>query len=410
MDKEIVKILLPETIEFLKKIIRIPSTSGQEQEAIQIIYDQFKPLVNEIELMPLDNELKNDPDYSFPIEGIDYANRHNLRAVLRGKGNGRSVIFNTHVDVVPPSALQQRAFDPFEKDGLIYGRGACDAKGQVATLFLMLNLLKKSNLKLPGDVIFHFVVEEENGGNGTLAAIRKGEQADAAIVMEPTGLRIFPYVRGAVWFKVTCVGKPGHSGSGGKRISALELAIEAMKIMRDYHDQLLADSKGIPLFDAYEDPMPITFGKLHAGDWPATIPNKAIVEGVLGFLPNKTKEQVMHEVEMTIREKGSEDLKNNFQIKFMYRHDCHTLSPDHDLVKSMSAACSKVGIQPAISAMAASCDSWFYNNQLNIPTIVFGPGDLGVAHSNQEHIAVSKVEQAAEILLEFLKNWCKKEN
>jgi len=396
---------LPEAVEFLKKIIRIPSMSGQEQEAIQLIYDQFKPLVDEIELVPLDNDLKNDPDYSFPIEGIDYSGRHNLRAVLRGNGDGRSVIFNTHVDVVPPSALQERAFDPFEKDGLIYGRGACDAKGQVATLFLMLNLIKQLNIKFSGDIIFHFVVEEENGGNGTLAAIRKGEQANAAIVMEPTGLRIFPYVRGAVWFRVTCVGKPGHSGSGGKRISALDLAIEAVKIMRNYHDRLLADSKGIPLFDNYRDPMPITFGKLHAGDWPATIPNKAVFEGVLGFLPNKTKEQVMHELEMMIHEKGTEDLKNNFQIEFMYRHDCHTLSPDHELVKNISTACSEIGVQPEISAMAASCDSWFYNNQLKIPTIVFGPGDLGVAHSNQENIAVSQIEQAAEILLEFLKNW-----
>ena len=396
---------LPEAVEFLKKIIRIPSMSGQEQEAIQLIYDQFKPLVDEIELVPLDNDLKNDPDYSFPIEGIDYSGRHNLRAVLRGNGDGRSVIFNTHVDVVPPSALQERAFDPFEKDGLIYGRGACDAKGQVATLFLMLNLIKQLSIKFSGDIIFHFVVEEENGGNGTLAAIRKGEQANAAIVMEPTGLRIFPYVRGAVWFRVTCVGKPGHSGSGGKRISALDLAIEAVKIMRNYHDRLLADSKGIPLFDNYRDPMPITFGKLHAGDWPATIPNKAVFEGVLGFLPNKTKEQVMHELEMMIHEKGTEDLKNNFQIEFMYRHDCHTLSPDHELVKNISTACSEIGVQPEISAMAASCDSWFYNNQLKIPTIVFGPGDLGVAHSNQENIAVSQIEQAAEILLEFLKNW-----
>ncbi len=51
-------------------------------------------------------------------------------------------------------------------------------------------------------------------------------------------------------------------------------------------------------------------------------------------------------------------------FEFMYRHDCHTLSPDHELVKGLSEACSKTGIQPEISAMAASCDSWFYNNQL----------------------------------------------
>ncbi len=253
-----VKKILPMTRDFLKAIIRIPSTSGKEEQAIQLIYNRIVRLVDEIELVPLDNNLKSDPDYSSPIEHIDYSGRHNLRAVLKGNGAGKSILFNTHVDVVPPSALQERAFDPFEKDGLLYGRGACDAKGQIATLFLLLNLIQKSKLKFAGDIIFHFVVEEENGGNGTLAAIRRGEQADAAIVMEPTGMKILPYVRGAVWFRLTCVGKPGHSGSGGRRISALDLAIEAMSILRDYHDHLLAASKGIPLFDDFVDPMPIT--------------------------------------------------------------------------------------------------------------------------------------------------------
>ena len=406
MIKPDVKKFLPMTIEFLKAIIRVPSTSGREEPVIQLIHDRIEPLVDEIELAPLDNAIKNDPDYSSPIENIDYSGRHNLSAVLKGDGTGKSVLFNTHVDVVPPSALQERAFDPYEQDGSIYGRGACDAKGQIATLFLLLNLIQKSQLKFAGDIMLHFVVEEENGGNGTLAAIRNGVSADAAIVMEPTGMKIFPYVRGAVWFRVTCVGKPGHSGSGGRRISALDLAIEAMAIMRNYHDRLLAASKGIPLFDDYADPMPITFGKCHAGDWPATIPNKAIVEGVLGFLPNKTKEQVMQEIEDTIRETGSEELKSNFQIEFIYRHDCHTLSPEHKLVTILADSCMKTGLQPAISAMAASCDSWFYQNQLKIPTVVFGPGNLAVAHSNQEHIAISQIEQAANVLFEFLKNWC----
>ena len=125
-------------------------------------------MVDKIELIPLDNNLKNDSDYSFPIGGIDYSGRHNLRARLKGNGNGKSIVFNTHVDVVPPSALQERAFDPYEDNGLIYGRGACDAKRQIATLFLILNLIKQSNIKLSGDIIFHFVVEEENGGNVTL--------------------------------------------------------------------------------------------------------------------------------------------------------------------------------------------------------------------------------------------------
>lgn len=398
--------LLSDAVDFLKGLIRIPSLSGEESEAISYIREHFLPLCDIVEFMPLSDALKEDPDYASPVPDIRYQGRHNLRAVIAGSGGGKSLLFNTHADVVPPSAMQDKPFDPFIDDGVLFGRGACDAKGQIATLYLLLKAIKREKLKFKGDIILHIVVEEENGGNGTLAAIRQGERADAAIVMEPTNLRIFPSVRGAVWFRVSSFGTPGHSGSAGKRISALDLAVEAMGIMRRYHDDLLAESKWIPLFDDYADPMPITFGKLTAGDWPATIPNKAVFEGVLGFLSNRTRFDVMAELERAIRSKGSEELRDNFNIEFIYRHDTHVLDVDHPLVTGLKDACDRCGVVTKISAMAASCDSWFYNNQLNIPTVVFGPGDLSAAHSNREHIRIDDLRNGADVLMTFISRWC----
>ncbi len=396
---------LPKTIDFLKKLISIPSLSGNEEKAIQFIYDAFLPLTDEIELVALSDKIKNDPDYSTPIPSLQYKGRHNIRAVFKGTGDGRTVLFNTHADIVPAQPSQ---FDPFVKDGAIYGRGACDAKGQIATLYLLLCLLKQEKIWLKGDIIIHIVVEEENGGNGTLSAIRKSEQADAAIVMEPTSLKILSSVRGAVWFRVKTRGKPGHSGSGGKRISAMDLAIETKQILAGYHQKLLAASKGITLFDDYENPMPITFGKLHAGDWPATIPQHAALEGVLGFLPNKNRFQIMDEIKNEIGSNGSEELKANFDLEFMYRHDAHVLPVNHSLVATLYQSCKKLNLPAEIAAMVASCDSWFYNNQLNIPTVVFGVGDLAVAHSDHEHIKISDLESAAKVLMNFLMDWCDK--
>jgi acetylornithine deacetylase/succinyl-diaminopimelate desuccinylase-like protein len=56
--------------------------------------------------------------------------------------------------------------------------------------------------------------------------------------------------------------------------------------------------------------------------------------------------------------------------------------------------------------MTASCDSWFYNNQLHIPTVVFGPGSLRFAHSNEEQIGLDEIGEAAAILVRFLSEWC----
>ena len=362
--------------------------------------------LGEVECVPLSNALRDDPDYSDPVPNLDYEGRSNLRFRLPGSGGGRTLLFNTHLDVVPPSQGQQRPFDPVVEGTVVRGRGACDAKGQVAALFAALAAVKRSNTPLHGDVIAHLVVEEEVGGNGTLAMARRGERADACIVMEPTGMQILTSVRGAVWFRVVCTGRPGHSGRATETVSALKMAIQVVGILERYHARLLAASRGFPLFDPFPNPMPITFGKLNAGDWPATAPARAVVEGVLGLLPNKTRFQVMEEMRQAILEEGDPWLREHFALEFMYRHDSHVLDPAHALPRALESACAETGVATRISAMTASCDSWFYNNQLGIPSVVFGPGSLGFAHTNEEQIDMAEIDAAARVLARVITQWC----
>jgi acetylornithine deacetylase len=329
-----------------------------------------------------------------------------LRLRLPGTGGGKRLLLNSHADVVPPSQGQEKPWEAVEKDGIIFGRGACDAKGQVATIYLVLAALKRLNLPLAGDVIAHIVNEEENGGNGSLAMARAGETADACIVMEPSGGKIFSSVRGAVWFRILCQGKAGHSGRAGDTISALTLARKAMDLFEKYHDDLLAASRGIPLFDKYENPMPITFGRCVAGDWPATAPARATVEGVLGLLPNKTRYQVMDELRAVLQQSGDPRLRERVALEFMYRHDSHVLDTRHPLVQGLKQSCDRWGLAAEVDALTASCDSWLYNNQLKIPTVVYGPGTLRYAHSNEEQIALGEIEQAGCVLTDFAKQWC----
>jgi len=392
------------TEQFLCDLIRLPSLPGKEQQAVEYAAQRFAE-VGEVERIPLANALHEDEDYSDPVPGIEYEGRSNLRVRVAGTGGGRSLLLNTHLDVVPPSPGQDQAFEPRVSADCVYGRGACDAKGQVAALFTGLLAAQRLGVKFNGDILAHLVVEEEVGGNGALAMVRRGERADGCIVMEPTDLRILSSVRGAVWFRVTCTGRAGHSGSGGT-VSALKMAIRTLEILEQYHARLLAASRGIALFDRFANPMPITFGKLAAGVWPATTPASASVEGVLGFLPNKTHQAVAEEIRQAIREGGDEWLRDHFKLEFMYRHDAHVLDPGHPLVKGLEACCREAGASGEVSAMTASCDSWFYNNQLRIPTVVFGPGSLRFAHSNEEQIGLNEIAEAATILVRFFAEWC----
>jgi acetylornithine deacetylase len=156
--------------------------------------------------------------------------------------------------------------------------------------------------------------------------------------------------------------------------------------------------------------MPITFGRCVAGDWPATAPARAVVEGVLGLLPNRTRYQVMDEIRAVLSQSDDPRLLERVQIEFMYRHDSHVLDPQHPLVRQLQQCCVDWEVPSGVDALTASCDSWFYNNQLGIPTVVYGPGTLRYAHSNEEQITLQEIAQAACVLADFALRWCGERN
>ena len=389
--------------DLLMDLIRIPSVRGQEGLAARYLCDRLQSLTDRCELIAIDDAIMQDPDYAFPLPGHTYRDTPNLECVVRGNGHGRSVVFNTHLDVVPPSEGQTQAYEPNEENGTIFGRGACDAKGQVATLYALILLLRERGVRPPGDLTFHRVVEEENGGNGTLAMIRRGVRADAAVVLEPSEMSIIPAVRGAVWFDLKVFGRAAHSGNVAGRISALDKAMIAMHALREYHDRLLADSRGLPLFDEFADPMPLTFGMLTAGNWPASVPSVAELKGVLGFLPNHCRHQVQEEMRQTLCSQSDEWLRDHFELTFpMLNSDGNMIPVDHPLVTSLRGAIRRNQVTDRVRAMTASCDAWLYNNQAQIPTIVFGPGSLGHAHSKEEQIKLDDILTAASVLADWV--------
>jgi acetylornithine deacetylase len=387
-------------------LVAIPSLCGQETAAMECAERAFAA-VADVRRVELSNELRKDDDFSDPVPGIEYAGRWNLRAAMAGKGGGKRLLLNTHLDVVPPSQGQDRPYDPRIADGFVHGRGSCDAKGQVATIYLAMAALKDLGVRLGGDVIAHLVVEEEVGGNGTLAMARQGEKADGCIVLEPTELRVLSSIRGAVWFNITLKGRPSHPSSVAQSRSALDMGIRVVEILKGYHKRLLEASRGQPLFDKYPIPMPLVVGKFHAGNWPATAAGEAQLEGILGLLPNKTARQVLAEMEQAIRAEGGSEIADNFQLRSTYRHDCSVCPTDHALPVALQAAAKAAGRGGAIDALTASCDACFYNNRLKVPTVVFGGGSLGVAHSNEERMPLADLATAGETLVHFILQWCK---
>ena len=411
---EVIDLLTNETIDFLFELIRIPSTRGDEGPVNKLIFEKLHKYCDKAELMQIPESFKNDPDYSWPLADLTYQDTQNLRLHIKGNSpsDGKSLVINAHTDVVPPSKGQIDPFKPKLIENIVYGRGACDDKGQIAVLYLLIKVLNRLKLKPQGDLFFDLVVEEENGGNGTLFMVRNPVYTDAAIVLEPTEMKICAATRGAVWFEVHVRGKSGHSGSSKKPVSALKMALKAMAAIEKYHDKLLHSSRGInKLFDEYNDPMPVTFGMIEAGDWPATVPATALFKGLLGFLPDRTIQEIQSGLINTIRESEDTWLSENFEIIFnMLNNEGCEIPVDHPLVQTLQLARRDAGKKPIVSGLTAACDSWRYNNQLNIPTIVLGAGSLwDYAHSNNEQIKVAEILDCAKTLLYFVDRWCRLE-
>jgi len=163
--------------------------------------------------------------------------RANLVGVYKGTGGGKSLIFNGHVDVVPPGAEEEwteaSPWSGMVSDGKIWGRGASDMKGGNAAALISLKALLKAGYKPKGDVILEYVVGEEmmNTPAGTGAVIKRGYRADGAIVVEPTShpyrMSLVPVSLGVFYMAVNIKGRAVHAcmrgelvrdGGGGSKV------------------------------------------------------------------------------------------------------------------------------------------------------------------------------------------------
>ncbi|MBN1291054.1 MAG: M20/M25/M40 family metallo-hydrolase [Candidatus Latescibacteria bacterium] len=370
------------------------------------IYEQFHDLADVCELVPVPEDIVHDPCFAFRVNDTPYKERPNVRVVLKGAGAGKSVIFNAHADVVAALENQECSFEPKIKDGRMYGRGTCDDKAQIAVLWSICKAFKKLGIKPNGNVILHFVIEEVTGGNGTLAMMRRGEKADCSIILGPCSNNICTSVKGAVCFCGTFYGNSKNNGYPQVTVSALKLAEEAMRIIEEYHDELLAETiNDNPLFARHRDPMPVTFGQLTAGDWESSVPQKAVLKGVFGLLTTP-KEQAMKEIKERIKTRGSEWLSTNFDMMYRYCHDASIIDPGLPFVQALTDSYRLMNVQSKTDVMTASTDAWFYTNVLGIPGLMTGCGDLCNAYSCCENVALEGLTMESAVLTQFIKEWC----
>jgi acetylornithine deacetylase len=301
--------------------------------------------------------------------------RPNVVAVARGSGGGRSLMLNAHMDTVGTAGME-RPHEPYVEDGRLYGRGAYDMKGSLAAM--MLAGAETARRGLRGDVVLTAVVDEEVASIGT-AAISATHGADAAIVTEPTEMRLAVAHKGFVAFEIETAGRAAHGSRPDLGVDSIARMGRVLVRLEELDSRLRAEPSHALLGS----------GSLHAsliegGQEYSSYPERCVLRGERRTIPGETPEQVEAEL------RGLLDGVHG-ELRIVLTRDPFEVSEDEpvvDAVRRHAGNPEVIGVPFwADSALLAAA---------GIPTVVFGPGGEG-AHAVVEWVELGDVERCAQI-------------
>ncbi len=402
-----------EIIGFLQKLISYPSVTGDEKEIQAFIStwlrDELAITVDVWE--PNLDDLKRHPGY-VPVDR-DYKNRPNVVGIYKGRGSGRSLLLNGHVDVIPAGpedAWQSSPWTGTVRDGKIFGRGASDMKAGLAAYTMAIHAIIKSGLKLKGDVILEYTVDEELSGNGTLAAITRGYTADAGISGETSSMNVQPACIGRIWYEIQVKGKPAGIQLQWDGVNAIEKGYTVVKKVSEFQEDRM-NRITHPLYPKIRETIPCLIGVFQAGSYPSAFPDSCLLKGSMATVPGEDSDQVKEEFKDYLKSSTSSDpwLKDHPpKVKYTgYFADPSEIPVDHPIVKSLSAVYeTALGVKPSISGRTGAADIRFLNRYGNTPSVIFGPGPTDQMHATDEYTRINDLIAATKVYALTMLDWC----
>lgn len=412
---EIIESDRDKAIRFLQKLVSRDTSVvnqgeyGNEGKAQPLVIETLKDLGCIVDVF----EPENDRLARYTVDfnkGRNYNDRPNVVGIFKGTGGGKSLILSGHIDTVPYNESEW-GFPPLSgtiHEGRMYGRGTVDMKAGLAAMVMAIAALKKAGVKLKGDVIIESVVDEEGGGNGTLACVDRGHLADAAIITEGTGEQIIVTNRGVLNVEVLVTGRAAHACRKWTGVNAVEKMIKIINGLAELERRWLA-TKTHPLL-----PSPtITVGQIEGGIGATVVPGSCIIKCDVKFLPYdideamsaaKIKREFEDWVEMIAL--GDDWMREHKpSIRWYSEVMPYELAIDHPFVSAMRSAAEHVIPGVSIGGMAGGSDARIMQNVGKVPTILFGPGGES-AHGANEYVAVDSYIRSIKALAAMAIDWC----
>jgi len=421
-------------VAFLRELIAIPSLDGAESPAQRAVGAWMARAGFATDTWRIDlDELAKHPDHSSEVdrdEALGVVGRIGERAAEQaagraaaGSGPGRDLMLNGHIDVAPvgdEAAWTTPPWDPAVRDGRVYGRGAVDMKGGLVCALFAAKAIRDAGVRLRGRLSVASVVGEEDGGTGTLATILRGHTADGAIVIEPTELAVVPAQAGSLMFRLVVHGFSAHGCVREEGVNAIEKFLPLFAALRRLEAERCGVTSGVaqvagdphsPLYARYRLPWPIEVGTLRAGDWASSVPDKLIAEGRLGVALGEEPAAARRALAEALARAAAADpwlAEHPPTVEWWGgRFDPALTDPADPIVTAaIDAATAVTGAAPAVEGVTYGADMRLLVNTGGIPTILFGPGDVGVAHMADEYVPIDELRTAARTLTVAALRFC----
>jgi acetylornithine deacetylase len=399
-------------IDFLGNLIAFPSVTGEELEIQKFIARHLEAMGLEVDMWEPDHEeLKKHPAYLPSERG--YKDRPNVVGKYRGTGKGRSLLFNGHVDVIPsgpPDAWEHPPWAGENEGDRLYGRGASDMKSGLAAMTMAIESLIHLKVRLKGDVILEYTVDEEATGNGTLACVLKGYRADAGICCETSSLHVQPACIGRIWFEIQVRGKPAGIQRRWEGINAIEKGYFLVQAVSNL-EKIRIDELSHPLYPDKMGSLPCMVGVFQSGSFPSAFPDTCLLKGSIATLPGEETNQVKASFVNHIQTFSKTDpwLKDHLpEVRFIgYCGDPAEIPPDHPIVLTMSKKFRHImGREPQITGRQGAADIRYLIKYGQTPTVIFGPGLTEQMHANNEWVDTRDLVTATKILALTIMDWC----
>lgn len=405
-------------LTFLTELAAEPSTRGNEQSAQRLMETALTERGYHTDRWQVDvDDISHLPGFS-PVlapyeDAVNVVGTHFSRTQ-----NGRSLILNGHIDVVPTGPLEMWNTHPFEpviNDNWMYGRGAGDMKAGLTANLFALDALRSLGYAPAANIHLQSVVEEECTGNGALACLQRGYKADAALIPEPFDEVLTSAQVGVLWFQVHLKGVPVHVAYAGQGANAIEAAMPIIAALHEMEARWNLPTKRHSEYADHSHALNLNIGQIAGGDWTSSVPAWCTLDIRMGLFPGQDMEAAKAEVEAVILEAAKDQpfLRSNppevvyhgFQAEGYALAD-DTSSHAKAAINMLEAAHETVlGNPMQRRPSTATTDARFFGLYASTPTLVYGPTAQAI-HGFNECVDLETVRRVTQTTALFIAEWC----